>query len=427
MKWMTLILLGFAMGTPLSATSEWWEAFHDPAITQFASQALKQNADLKQAEYKINELKAKASITQAGRLPDISLVGYATQGNLQTVTQKEASIAQLGVQAQWPIDAFGGTKSAIKSADCRVDSAESDYRQLQITLIDALVTAIITWRENILSAQALQQQIQATSTKVDVIQVQYNAGIIDQLKLQEASSHLVQLKAILPAYDNAISLAQFQIEQLTASLPTQVTQVLADTKDTPIIIPPVTDWMTPDRLKDRPDIQSIRAELYASQSDLSKAEADLWPSMSLNGIVKGQSASDSAGPLNDTVWSVGASISYPILNFGRLRGAVDVSNAKAQQLLNRYYSVLLKATQDIQASASAYQTQVDAAQKWTAAKENRKQISTLTQDQYKAGIVDLATASAAQADWAQAERNAIQATAQAAKAYVQLQRSQTLQ
>jgi len=408
--------------TGISAQPNWWDALNDPIISQLAPKIASSNLDVKQAKFKIDALKSQSKVIKSGLFPQVSAIGSASRGN--TLSLQDTNITKIGVQAQWPLDVFGGTEAAVKAADARVEGAEADYQNIQSNSIAELALAVITWRDNMLSIAEMTQQINHLTTQVTMVEAQFKAGIVNSMTLKDVENRLAQSLALLPLYQNAADSAQFQIEQLTTLTNLQLKEILQSTKAHNIAVPIASEWQLVEILKNRPDVYSARASLLAAKQDLAEAESTLWPTVSIDAQYSRQEASELIFIPNTELWQTGLNLSYPLINFGKIKNKINSADAQTQVLVNRYQLVLAKACQDIQSSASTYTARLESAKNWQKNAENAKSMSQFSHEQYKAGMIDLATYSSIEANKYLANQNAIHANAEAAKAFIRLQQTQ---
>src|SRR6185436_14452303 len=104
-------------------------------------------------------------------------------------------------------------------------------------------------------------------------------------------------------------------------------------------------------LRRRPDIRSAELLAAAQCARIGVAKADLYPSFSLVGTI-GLQAGNAGGTWHnffssDSIfYGVGPQFKWPIFNYGRIKNAVRVEDARFQQLLVKYRDTVVKATQE---------------------------------------------------------------------------------
>jgi outer membrane protein, multidrug efflux system len=100
-----------------------------------------------------------------------------------------------------------------------------------------------------------------------------------------------------------------------------------------------------DALRQRPDIDALELEVAASLAEIGAAKADLYPSLSLGGLVKidGSSLMGTSLP-----WSFGPAVSIPLFDGGSRRAAVGSAAAAYKVAVAAYKSGVLDAVAEVE-------------------------------------------------------------------------------
>ena len=140
----------------------------------------------------------------------------------------------------------------------------------------------------------------------------------------------------MPALQAAIDRTAYRLATLSA----QPLRAVAAQLRTPQLLPtlPVTDLSalpigTPEQLlRRRPDLVIAERQLAASTAAIGVATADLFPRISLTGLIglAGGRLAD-LGRSDSQQYSLGAGLTWPLLDFGRVRSRIGASEARAQQ------------------------------------------------------------------------------------------------
>jgi outer membrane protein TolC len=120
---------GQGISTQTAQLKEWWKNLGDARLDTLIDQALGANLDLKIADRRVLEARAARGVANAARYPEINqsdLVArrrsvIQTPGGLAAV---ESTVFQVGFDANWELDFFGGVRNSVRSArdgdiDCR--------------------------------------------------------------------------------------------------------------------------------------------------------------------------------------------------------------------------------------------------------------------------------------------------------------------
>ena len=110
-----------------------------------------------------------------------------------------------------------------------------------------------------------------------------------------------------------------------------------------------------DLLRRRPDVRQAELQAVAQNAQVGIATADLYPSIALTGSFGIASISRDVGGggssdlfTSDSVnYTAGASFTWPVLNYGRIRNNIRVQDARLQQAVVSYQQVALEAAQEV--------------------------------------------------------------------------------
>jgi outer membrane protein, multidrug efflux system len=110
-----------------------------------------------------------------------------------------------------------------------------------------------------------------------------------------------------------------------------------------------------DLLRRRPDVREAERQLAAATADIGVQTAELFPKFSLLGTGGLQSINASDWLTGGSrYWSAGPSVTWRLLDFGRIRSQIKASDARQKQALATYEQTVLTAFQDVEDALVAY-------------------------------------------------------------------------
>jgi outer membrane protein TolC len=217
------------------------------------------------------------------------------------------------------------------------------------------------------------------------------------------------------------------MERLLGQEPESLAETLKDFAQPALFVPqPLEGLDIPvETIRSRPDIRAAAFNLLAAQADLSEAEANLWPRITLSAFFGVQETSSGleAVTASNPVWSLASAVTAPLINFGRLRGAVDAADARAQRAVLEYENAVLLALQEARTALSDYLNGVNAVNQQATALKHRQETVALAQERFNRGLTDMTDLTTAQAELDQATIALIDRKAAAAIAFVRLQKA----
>jgi multidrug efflux system outer membrane protein len=123
---------------------EWWKSFNDPVLDSLIDEAVKSNYDLQRAEARILQARAARGVTASGLYPSVNAsasaqrsyagAGGSSAPSSQSVGAKARNLFQVGLDAAWEMDFFGGVRRSVEAANADLQAAFEDRRDVFVTL-----------------------------------------------------------------------------------------------------------------------------------------------------------------------------------------------------------------------------------------------------------------------------------------------------
>jgi NodT family efflux transporter outer membrane factor (OMF) lipoprotein len=410
---------------PFTQEQKWWLAFNDPMMDQLTTDLLQQNLDLQIALIRVEEARALRRVSRSTLFPDITATGNASRGD--TESPKAEGIAQAGFDAAWEVDLFGANRAGLDAASARFEAAQANAWDARRIITADIIRAVVEWRQAQQTLSETKSLLAAQSDQVDLFSSRTNAGLIDATFLERARAQREQTATQIPIAEASAKTAQYQIERLMGREPESLASVIAEFKAPGLNVPAPQDSLDIplDTIRNRPDIRAAALNIIAAQADLRGAEADLWPKITLSAFFGVQETSSGLEGMtaSNPIWSLASAITAPLLNFGRLRGAVDAADARAQRAALEYENAVLLALQEARTALSDYLNGVNAVNQQAIALKHRQETVALAQERFNRGLTDMTDLTTAQAELDQATIALIERKASAAIAYVRLQKA----
>lgn len=409
----------------VEAQNEWWRNFNDPLMHAVAKQLLIQNLDMKIAYSRMREARAQERISRADWFPSINRVGNATRGTDSFGFVTPQSFARGGFDASWELDIFGRVRSAVSAAKNRANASELLVADMASSMLAELMQTVVEWRKARQTLKETQDLLTAEDDQVKLFTSRARAGLIDATFLERATAQRAQTATQLPLAQAAKENAQYKMERLLGKQPGALSEMLVDFDKTDLNVPDMQQLAdTPlEYVKMRPDIKAARALFLAAQADVSAAEAALWPQISLGGFFGAQAAPSGLPFADNPIWSISAGLTTPVFQWGRLRGAVQAADERSMQAMLAYENTVLMAMQETKGALANFIGNSNAVTQQQKALKHRQDTVRLARERFKRGLTDMTDLTTAQAELDQATITLIDRKAQAASAYIALQKA----
>lgn len=441
----------FAEAHPEVAGSDparWWEGLGDPVLSGLIERGLAQNLDLAAAASRVREARLSVRETRAGLFPKVD----ATAGAERTRISKNGgfgSIAKsfggaggsgggesggatpalgapgslidtysVGFDASWEIDLFGGVRRQLEGARARVESAQWSRADTAVSVAAEIADDYYQLRLLQRRARIARAELARERQTLAIIRARGNAGLTANVdvtrqlvQISTAEASLGPIEADGRALVHALGiLVGGTPGTLLPLFDTDVRADRAGAAPAPIALPPpVPAGLPSDLLRRRPDIRRAERELAASTADIGVAVADLYPRFTITTPFQFLSTGLSdlfAG--NSVQATVGGSVKFPLLDFGRRRAVVGQRRETREQAYIAYQQAVLTGLRETEDALARLRIERGRREVLAGGVTNARATIAAIAAQYKYGLTDLTTVLEAQQALFQAQDNLAQ-------------------
>lgn len=358
-----------------SSRQNWVDSFNDPVLSQLVDRALANNFDLKSAAARVEAAIAQARIDSAGLWPQLSFAPGYQQAQVRSAGFGSAqfNVFETMFNLSWEVDVWGRIRAFREASVREAHAASADFQAARLSLAARVAQSYFALLEAKLQIQVAEQSVVDRGTIANLIQARFERGLARGLDVRLVSTDLANAKSQLAQAKNQRQLITRQLEILLGRYPDgslpelsgavaeisglQAWQALPDP-------PPVLPAGLPaDLLTRRPDLIAAFTRLRAADARLESAEKLLLPRITLTaaGGTRDVALTDLVDP-RTAAWNVFAGAIQPLFTGGRIRGGIQLTQARVQEAYNRYQEVALNAFREVE--------QTLAAEEWLHQQEN---------------------------------------------------------
>jgi NodT family efflux transporter outer membrane factor (OMF) lipoprotein len=407
--------------TEQAATSaSWWETFNDPTLTALVLSATRQNLTLRTAGLRVIEARAARGVAVGQFFPQLQEVAGGIGAHQVSVNDAAAAgdrsfaTDSLGVQAAWELDFWGKFRRGIESSDAEVQLTVADYDAVLVSLAADVATNYILVRSLQERLEFANANVKLQADTLDLTQVRFRAGAVSELDVTTARATLANTQATIPDLENALRQTKLALCVLLGKTPSDLESELAPGEGAAAHVPEapaqIAAGIPAELLRRRPDVRSAERAAAAQSARIGQAVADLYPQISITGST-GFVSSTFEGTRHPNLGNIfdansfsgfiGLSVNWPFLNYGRLRGNIQVQDARYEQAVASYQDSVLRAAGDVEAGLSEFlQSKVRTTHLSEAVDASQRTVD-LSLIQYRAGAVDFIRVNTAQSQLAQ--------------------------
>jgi outer membrane protein, multidrug efflux system len=402
---------------PGTSLADWWTTFQDPALDSLVERAVNANLDLRAAQARVREARAQRGVASAELFPRVDAFGSYSRsrtsensfGGPGGAPGSESDLYQAGFDASWEIDVFGGVRRNVEAADADIAASIEDRRDVLITLLAEVAQNYVELRGFQRQVAIARANLQTQNETLNLTRTRFAAGLSSDLDVARAEAQVQTTESQIPTLESAARQSIHLLSVLLALEPTALLEELLTETPIPSAPPEVPIGLPSDLLRRRPDVRRAERQLAAATARIGVATADLFPRFSLTGSLGLESSHfSSLGDYSSRFWSIGPSVSWPVLDFGRIRSNVDVQNAREEQAFANYEQTVLTSLREVEDALVAFLNEQARRQTLVGAVNSNRRAVNLATQLYQQGLSDFLSVLQAQRDLFVSEDSLVQ-------------------
>ena len=351
-----------ADAAPDETPAAFWAVLGDTTLSRLIIQALSANRDVQAAHARVMSARAERTRAGLGLTPSLTAdAGYARQqysnssfpGVVGTLPAQDAY--QAGLNLGWEIDVFGRNRKNWQGRRSVASSTQEDLRNVQVQVSAELATAYFDLagaRDRLATARRNVDNMRSTLT---LTQDRLAAGRGNAFDSERARAQLSSTLAELPRIEAAVDVIQQRIAVLTGGAVTRVDEA-ATSEAWPTLPDSITVPSVDAVVDGRPDVRSAQHRSAAQSAFAGSASADYLPRIALIGSAGYLSGSSATfGDQGTGRYTIGAAVSWPLLDLGRVKADADAARAGADEARAQYQQAQFRAREDLATALVNYQ------------------------------------------------------------------------
>jgi NodT family efflux transporter outer membrane factor (OMF) lipoprotein len=362
-----------AQARPASADiGRWWAAFNDPVLNDLIARAQAGNLDVRQAAARVETARAQEAVVRAHGGPSVNASAQAGYTRLSEnalpaglanlgggggqsgggspigLPGEKFATFQVGFDASWELDLFGGQRRANEAAGARTEAAVWSERDAEVMLAAEVARNYQQYRALQGRVALADQTLASQREQLDFIAVRTRNGLVttlderaQQRKIEQTN---VQREELLAEADPRVH----ALGTLLGLAPAALAAELAPPAPVAPAAIEIPAGLPSELLQRRPDIRAAERQLAAATADIGVATADLYPKLNLTGALDLVSRSLASLLESGSIFANGAGrLALPLIGGGE-RETVALRQAQAHEALLAYQSAVLVALHDVE-------------------------------------------------------------------------------
>jgi len=239
--------------------ARWWEALADPTLNAIETQAIAANPDLAAAEARLRQARAslrqqKANLLPNGnasalyahaRFPGLNLDSGSSQQGAGEGSQggggdsggaSDINLYNVGFDASWEVDLFGGQRRAVEAARATAESAEASIADAQVSLTAEVAQAYLNVRDRQRRIALNRESIARQEQMLALTRQRYAGGTASRLDVERLSQQLDSTRADTTPLSAELEAYLDELATLTGDEPGALDRTMGTVQ--PVPLPP---------------------------------------------------------------------------------------------------------------------------------------------------------------------------------------------
>ena len=372
---------------------KWWEnAFHDETLNALVGTALSENLSLRSAGLRVLQARQKLAIAIGNQYPQTQTM----QGSAQSGAYFPYSASQqydVGFNLSWEADVWGRFQRQIESASADLDTSVADYDGVMISLVSEVAQNYLQIRTTQKRLELARQNLKLQQESLRITEAKFKAGDVSGLDSEQAKTLLFNTKATISTLEPTLQQLKNSLAILLGKPPHDMTDLLSKNHGLPAIESNISIGMPQNLLRRRPDIRTSERQLASQSAQIGYAITELYPHFSVGGTIGTDTGTQGSHLFSSdySSWNSFISFDWNIFNYGRLKSNVRLQDALFQQGLEDYRQTVLEAQGEVENAIVAFLASQKQVWDYTQAVTSSQNAASLSQLQYKDGLVNFNT------------------------------------
>ncbi|MGA8261533.1 MAG: efflux transporter outer membrane subunit [Arenicellales bacterium] len=335
--------------------SEWWTMFQDAQLDALEGEALAGSPSLALAEARVARARALAGMVRSKLRPNVDANAAATRQRFSDNDTAPPPLAgnwrtrgRMTLDFDYDLDPWGGNHAALAAALSEVEATRVDAFAARLLLSTAVAASYVELAHLYDRLDIERATLRQRRGIYDLTRRRVRAGLDSRVELKQAEAALPATRENIAALSEQLAATRSRIAALLGRGPdrglTIERPVLHDDSDRPAL----PSRLPADLLGRRPDVVASRWRVEAAGRRIEVAKAGFYPNVNLLAFAGFQSIGLSdLIDIGSGVAGIGPAIHLPVLEGGRLRGALARSDAEYDAAVARYNRTLADALRDI--------------------------------------------------------------------------------
>jgi multidrug efflux system outer membrane protein len=330
---------------------KWFDLFQDTVLRQIINTTLQNNKDLLTATARIDETRYVVGIARANIYPALNYNLSAGGGKAGSDAEKVAAgfnsgYLNAGVQLNWEVDLWGRLRRAKHATQMQMLSDIDNRNAILTSLVAQTATTYFLLLDLDNQLIISQHTLQSRQERTKINSARFDKGYSSEIDMQQAKQQEAVAAASTADLQRQIIALENSLRLLMGQGPGHV--VRGDSLYHQVLPPTIPTGLPSQLLERRPDIRSSEEALQAQFEQIGITKANLFPTLSLTGVLGFASPE-----LSTWIGSKGfvangfAGLFGPLFQFDKNKKLVGVAQERTRQAAYQYQQTVLTAMGEV--------------------------------------------------------------------------------
>jgi NodT family efflux transporter outer membrane factor (OMF) lipoprotein len=405
----------------------WWQVFHDPQLDALEAQLGLSNQNLAQAEARYRQALATLAGARATQLPSVGANAGVTRSQAPGGRSAPLTNYNLGVAGSWETDLWGKLRANVAANQSSLEASALDLDGLKLSVEAQLAQNWFALRTLDAQQALLARTIAEYQKSLKLTQNQYAAGtvarenvLLAQTQLKSTEAQAIDLRVQRAQLEHAMALllgkapADFGLPSMKTGMAEAGNgKIVPSTEPAaptvlPTLLPTIPPGLPSTLLERRPDIAAAERRVASANAQIGVAKAAYFPDLSLSASSGFQSSSFANWlSVPGRVWSLGPSLAQSLFDGGARKAQNAQALAQYDASVAAYRQTVLQGFQEVEDNLAALHYLAEEAALQDEALQAARQSVSLTENQYRAGVVSYLSVIQVQTTALASERTAL--------------------
>ncbi|HBG19835.1 MAG TPA: multidrug transporter, partial [Desulfobulbaceae bacterium] len=213
----------------------------------------------------MREARAEWVIAAAtGSVSGSAEAGHSRRSDNGSSSGGNQDLFQIGFDAVWELDIFGGVRRAVESADATLAASEEELRDVLVSLQAEVARNYLELRGSQKRLATTRKNIATQERTVEVVRGRYEMGLGNELDLVQAETQLALTRATVPALEASARQSMHQLALLLGQNPASLIEELSQVAAVPLAPARIPVDLPSELLRKRPDLRAVERRLAAA-------------------------------------------------------------------------------------------------------------------------------------------------------------------